>query len=72
MHTYNTRHRHTHRQTSHRLELTAGLPENMGPKLFNSLPETIKREVNPNKFKTALKKLLVEKACYTVGGFFSN
>ncbi len=69
VHSYDTRHRAQHRQTSHRLEVTANLPVNIGPKLFNSLPEQIKHENNPVKFKTLLKRLLIERACYSINEF---
>ena len=68
-HSYNTRHRHEHRQTTHRLQLAAVLPENIGPKLFNKLPNYIRAENRKNTFKLLLKKLLLEGACYSVDEF---
>lgn len=34
IHAYNTRQRPQHRRTSHKLELTVNLPQNIDPKLF--------------------------------------
>ncbi len=69
VHEYNTRQRHQHRQSQHRLEISASLPQNMGPKLFNKLPDHIKLENNHKIFKNKLKKFLVEESFYSVGEF---
>jgi hypothetical protein len=34
LHDYNTRNKN-HRQTLHRIDISASLPQNLGPKLFN-------------------------------------
>lgn len=38
LHTHSTRQRHQRRQTSHRLQISAALPQNVEPTLFNTLP----------------------------------
>lgn len=70
IHNYKTRHRHQHRQIQHRLQLAASLPQNVGPKLFNVLPENIKLEHNQVKFENELKNYLLERACYSLDEFF--
>jgi hypothetical protein len=70
IHSYNTRHKYNHRQTSHRLDLAASLPQNIGPKLYNKLPGYIKENnSSSNSFKNKLKKFLMEGAFYSVGEF---
>lgn len=68
-HNYNTRHRDHHRQISHRLGVAASLPHNIGPKLLNKLPNNIKLERAPNKFKISLHSFLLEGAFYSVDEF---
>ena len=68
-HIYNTRQRDQHRQTSHRLGIAASLPQNIGPKLFNKIPNEIKLQTNPNTFKNSLKRFLIERAFYSVDEF---
>ncbi len=63
---YITRARDQHRQTSHRLQLTSKLPQNMGPKLFNRLPANIKLETRSKKFKELVKEYLLGRACYSI------
>lgn len=70
IHNYNTRQRGQHRQTSHRLEVASWLPQNMGPKLFNNLPDFIKNELSHKKFKFLLHKYLMERACYSISEYF--
>lgn len=72
VHNYNTRSRDQHRQAIHRLQLTASLPQNMGPKLFNKLPQNIKIEYNPIRFKKLLHNYLLMKAFYSVGEYLSD
>lgn len=69
IHGYNTRYRDQHRQTSHRLELAASLPQNIGAKLFNRLPENIKILRTYQTFKTSLQRLLLDGAFYSVEEF---
>ncbi len=72
MHSYNTRQRHEHRQSQHRLELAASLPQNIGPKLLNRLPDHIKQATDLNSFKKLLKRYLVEETCYSVEEFMGS
>lgn len=72
IHSYNTRHNQRHRPTTHRLEIAAHLPKNIGAKLFNSLPEPLKLETNPKNFQYLLKTLLLGRACYTVNEFLET
>lgn len=71
VHNYNTRSRDQHRQVPHRLQLSASLPQNIGPKLYNKLPQNIKLEKQPSKFKKLLSNYLLQKAFYSVGEFLS-
>ncbi len=70
-HNYNTRQRHYHRQSSHRLELAASLPQNIGPKLFNKLPENLKLENTQSKFKILLTNYLLNRTCYSITEFLN-
>lgn len=51
MHYYNKRQVHQHRQTSYRLKMAADLPQNIDPKLLNTLPKANKLEINPSNSK---------------------
>lgn len=70
-HSYNTRQKTDHRPFAHRLELSANLPKNIGPKLYNKLPLQIKLENSEKKFEKLLRSFLIERACYSVNEFLN-
>jgi len=71
VHSHNTRNKDKFTIESHRTELFAKLPEQIGKKLLNSLPELIRKEHNINVFSNKLKALLINHPLYSVQEFFS-
>jgi hypothetical protein len=69
LHNYNTRNKNQHRQTSHRIDISASLPQNLGPKLFIKLPTNLKQIETQGAFKKTLRKFLVEGVFYSVDEF---
>lgn len=70
VHAYETRGRENFRPEQYRLEAARNLPSNFGVKLLNKLPENIKSETCQPRFKSQLRRFLVEHVFYTVGEFF--
>lgn len=57
LHTDSRRQRQQHSQRSHRRDLAAILPHNIGPKMLNKLPDYIRLEWNRHKFTSLLKSI---------------
>lgn len=72
VHEYNTRGRELYRTAQNRLQLADRLPSQVGVKLINGLPESIRNEPSPAVFKGRLKRFLTHHAFYTVGEFFDH
>jgi len=72
LHLINTRQQsNLHQPLAHLQKYQLG-PYNMGIKLFNILPASIKDEShNPPRFRSPLKKLLLETTLYSLDEFFS-
>ncbi|KAG8298113.1 hypothetical protein J6590_020780 [Homalodisca vitripennis] len=69
VHHYETRGRDNFRTRQYRLTLSQHLPQQVGVRLINKLPESVKLSANQHQFKTRLKRLLVSKAFYSVDEF---
>uniref|UniRef100_A0A1B6KJW0 Reverse transcriptase domain-containing protein n=1 Tax=Graphocephala atropunctata TaxID=36148 RepID=A0A1B6KJW0_9HEMI len=69
-HSYSTRNKENFKTDCHRTELFKKMPEYMGPKLLNYIPENIKKENNINIFKTNLKEFLIKMPLYSLEEFF--
>jgi len=65
-HDYNTRSRNLIKPVQHRLNIFHLSPQYMAPKIYNSLPLTIKNINSITKFKKTLKNFLLDKAYYSV------
>ncbi|KAG8296812.1 hypothetical protein J6590_048887 [Homalodisca vitripennis] len=72
VHQYGTRGRDNFRTSQYRLTLSQHLPQQVGVRLINKLPESIKNSNNQNQLKTRLKCLLVSKAFYSVDEFMTS
>ncbi|KAG8242775.1 hypothetical protein J6590_086675 [Homalodisca vitripennis] len=72
IHRYETRGRDNYRAQHHRLTLTQYLPQQVGVRLINKLPESIKNSNNKSQFKTRIKRLLVSRAFYSVDEFMMS
>ena len=72
MHGYNTRVRNDFRVSQHRTTAFERLPSQIGIKLLNILPESLKNLENPILFKRELKRDLVRFAFYTEEEFTSH
>ncbi|KAG8287046.1 hypothetical protein J6590_047023 [Homalodisca vitripennis] len=59
IHRYETRGRDNYRAQHHRLTITQHLPQQVGVRFINELPESIKNSNNKNQLKTRLNRLLV-------------
>uniref|UniRef100_A0A1B6LG11 Reverse transcriptase domain-containing protein n=1 Tax=Graphocephala atropunctata TaxID=36148 RepID=A0A1B6LG11_9HEMI len=70
-HSYNTRNADNFALPIHHLTLFEKKPTYIGRKLFNSLPEDLKRRREGKNFKTALKTWLLTKSLYTIEEFFN-
>ena len=70
IHSYNTRHVDQFHVPFARQKLTLDAPNCLGPKIYNSLPESIKDSDNLYIFKRNLKKYLIEKCFYKISDFF--
>lgn len=72
-HVHNTRGRNTNLQIpKHRLALRERSPRYMIIKLFNVLPDNLKRIENVNPFKRALFELLMKLEPYSIHEFFTE
>lgn len=72
IHGYETRARDRLRTRQHRTVAYEHVPSQAGIKFLNSLPECLRTEMNPRKFKARLKVHLVSLAFYTVGEFLAH
>ncbi|KAG8280379.1 hypothetical protein J6590_083406 [Homalodisca vitripennis] len=72
VHQYETRGRDNLRTHQRRLALSQHLPQQVGVRLINKLPEDIKNSNNLNQFKTRLRRLLVSKAFYSIDEFMTS
>lgn len=72
IHHYETRSRDNYRSQPHRLTLTHHLPEQVGVRLINRLPDDIKQLTNFSLFKIRLKRFLVQNAYYSVQEFLDS
>ncbi|KAG8260950.1 hypothetical protein J6590_085527 [Homalodisca vitripennis] len=72
VHQYETRGRDNLRTHQRRLTLSQHLPQQVGVRLINKLPEDIKNSNNLNQFKTRLRRLLVSKAFYSIDEFMTS
>ncbi|KAG8325259.1 hypothetical protein J6590_072304 [Homalodisca vitripennis] len=72
VHQYGTRGRDNFRTSQYRLTLSQHLPQQVGVRLINKLPESVKNSINQNQLKTRLKCLLVSKAFYSVDEFMTS
>ncbi|KAG8272042.1 hypothetical protein J6590_050947 [Homalodisca vitripennis] len=71
VHQYETRGRDNLR--THQRRLTSQhIPQQVGVRLINKLPEDIKNSNNLNQFKTRLRRLLVSKAFYSIDEFMTS
>lgn len=70
-HSYNTRFKNQLQYPIHRLKLFENTPYYMGLKFYNKLPNCVK-ELNINKFKIVVKKLLINKEYYDVNEFLND
>lgn len=68
-HNYNTRHKDDYTVVYNRLNVCGNAPCNMGPKLYNKLPDSIKNVNGVHNFKKDLKKYLIDKCIYSVNEF---
>jgi hypothetical protein len=66
---YRTRGRDNFRVQYHRTEISKKLPTQIGVKLMNKLPDSVKQSNSLKQFKIRLKNLLISKTFYTVGEF---
>uniref|UniRef100_A0A1B6GH17 Reverse transcriptase domain-containing protein n=2 Tax=Cuerna arida TaxID=1464854 RepID=A0A1B6GH17_9HEMI len=64
-HSYNTRNANDYALPAHHLTLFEKKPTYMGRKLFNQLPDDLKRCREDKNFKTSLKTWLLQKSFYT-------
>ncbi|KAG8290689.1 hypothetical protein J6590_077838 [Homalodisca vitripennis] len=72
VHQYGTRGRDNFRTSQYRLMLSQHLPQQIGVRLINKLPESVKNSINQNQLKTRLKCLLVSKTFYSVDEFMTS
>jgi exonuclease III len=72
IHSYNTRNRGIVRLGKHRTASYESAPEYMGRRIYNNLPEYIKRIANHEVFKKTLKSWLCDREFYTVDDFFNE
>ncbi|KAG8310360.1 hypothetical protein J6590_065540 [Homalodisca vitripennis] len=71
-HSYDTRNACDYALPTHHLTLFEKKPTYMGRKLFNHLPEDLKRRRDEKYFKTALKAWLLQKPYYTLEEFLNT
>lgn len=71
-HSYNTRNAFDYVLPTHHLTLFEKKPTYMGRKLFNQLPEDLKRCREDKNFKTSLKTWLLQKSFYTLEEFLNT
>ncbi|KAG8264098.1 hypothetical protein J6590_019446 [Homalodisca vitripennis] len=71
-HSYDTRNAYDYALPTHHLTLFEKKPTYMGRKLFNQLPEDLKRRRDEKYFKTALKAWLLQKPYYTLEEFLNT
>lgn len=72
IHQYETRGRDSYRVQQHRLTMTHHLPEQIGVRLINSLPDEIKQLNSLSIFKNRLKHLLVSNSYYSIQEFLNS
>lgn len=70
-HSHNTRHASNYVLPTHHLTLFEKKPTYIGRKLFNHLPEDLKRSRQDKNFKKQLKTWLLQRTVYTIEEFLS-
>ena len=70
-HKYNTRNRNLNPSVAHNLKLFECKPEYIGLKLLAQLPHYFSQIDNLNKFKTELKKYLIDQCFYQLPTFLT-
>jgi hypothetical protein len=72
VHRYETRGKDGFRVQQHRLNVKRYLPELVGVRLINHLPDKIKYLNNVNVMKKSLKRILIAKSFYSVSEFLDH
>jgi hypothetical protein len=69
-HNYNTRNKNLYDKTHYRLKFYEKKPSHAGERFLEKIPNEIKNEINPLKFKKQLKEYLTSAALYSLEEFF--
>jgi len=72
VHRYNTRSASEPRQEAHRLKLTASQPQNVGLRLFRSLPHNLKMIAKESLFRKKVKEYLANRSLYSVEEYYAG
>ena len=72
LHQYTTRHGNRFNLPSHRTSFFEKCPAYSGMKLFNHLPDRIRKLDNSRNFKDEVKKILLKTVCYSIDDYLNS